>query len=310
MSVLGTSGVILLALVLVGLMMINRQSKSRVAYAFGAEKACDDILVPTDSDEQVALMAYADADSPVAVAGGFGGSGSASTADATEARPALRLRWGRMAIFGAGALFLLVSGVTALVAAFTALTFVTPVLFLLLALGCLVALRVLALRDRDRRRASTAMKVEQSKKLHRPERPTLQEKTQASRAEIAPGEEKPRRATPTLPARAQATLPVSHAAKALRKARTQHQPVRIQAPAESKAEEKSAEPTRLRMDEALPDTRWTVTEVPRPTYLDAPVAQRKVVEPVETVQAPQSTSQTLAEAAGMNLDEVLRRRRA
>lgn len=311
MSVLGTSGIILLALVLMGLYMINRQIKARAAYAFGAEKACDDILAPADLDEAGAHIAYTEAQISAPASTGYAGSGSSAPVEPAPFRQNLRLRWGRLAIFGVGALALLASLVTGILAAVTALTFVTPVLLLMLGVGCLVALRVLALRDRDRRRASTALKVELSKKLHQPEHLTSPSPgDKAPSPEVTKAVEQPQRVVPELPARAKATLPISHAAKALRRARTQHQPLPAPAPAEPLAESATDAPTRLRMDEALPDTRWAVTEVPRPTYLDAPVAQRALVEPLEAPQAPQSNSKTLAEAAGMNLDDVLRRRRA
>lgn len=60
------------------------------------------------------------------------------------------------------------------------------------------------------------------------------------------------------------------------------------------------------------DDSWAPVAVPLPTYVDAPEARREAPAPLEAPQEPTSTSSSLAEAAsrGLDLDDVLSRRRA
>ncbi|WP_237206242.1 hypothetical protein [Rothia nasimurium] len=236
-----------------------------------------------------------------------------STETAAHNNPAFRLKPGRLILFGLALTFVaasLIAGVLALLGKVAALL---PLLFLLAALTCLASLRLLALRDRNRQRARTVLTVEQRQAQRRPSAPSGTSRAPSRQqgrpaATVSTVELKP---APERPARARQQMPVSHAAKALRKAKTQHHPViATSAPVSDSESTAQQAPTRLRMDEALPDTSWQVTEVPLPTYLEAETVRRAAPAPVETETAPHSQSQTLAQAATLNLDDVLKRRRA
>lgn len=295
MDFLSGSGLILLVCVLVGLGLVARRRKTSVT-SIGAEKFVADI-VESHVSEAEAPQALAAPQHQVAV----------------ESLPAFRLKPGRVALFGLALLFALAALVTGALALWGTGAALLPLLFLLASLACLATLRVLALRDRDRRRARTVLAVEQRQAQRRPSAPSGISHTPSSQqaqpaATVSTVELKP---APERPARARQQMPVSHAAKALRRAKTQHHPV-VAAPAPIADGEAATQqkPARLRMDEALPDTRWQVTEVPLPTYLEAETVRREAPAPLETEAAPKAQTQTLAEAASLNLDDVLKRRRA
>lgn len=294
MDFLSGSGLILLVCVLVGLGLVARRRKTSVT-SIGAEKFVADI-VESHVSEAEAPQALAAPQHQVAV----------------ESHPAFRLKPGRVALFGLALLFALAALVTGALALWGTVAALLPLIFLLASLACLGSLRVLALRDRDRRRARTVLAVEQRQAQTHPvsQQHTPQHLQQASQASVRVStlDLKP---APERPARARQQMPVSHAAKALRKAKTQHHPViATSAPVADSESTAQQVPTRLRMDDALPDTRWQVTEVPLPTYLEAETVRRAAPAPVETETAPHSQSQTLAQAATLNLDDVLKRRRA
>ncbi|MDO4822112.1 MAG: hypothetical protein Q4A03_08805 [Rothia sp. (in: high G+C Gram-positive bacteria)] len=295
MDFLSGSGLILLVCVLVGLGLVARRRKTSVT-SIGAEKFVADI-VESHVSEAEAPRALAAPQHQVAV----------------ESLPAFRLKPGRVALFGLALLFAFAALVTGALALWGTGAAFLPLIFLLASLACLGSLRVLALRDRNRRRARTVLAVEQRQAQVRPASPqktssgpvnlSSQASTGVSAVEVKPAPERP--------ARARQQIPVSHAAKALRKAKTQHHPViATSAPVADSESTAQQAPTRLRMDEALPDTSWQVTEVPLPTYLEAETVRREAPAPVETETAPRSQSQTLAQAATLNLDDVLKRRRA
>lgn len=294
MDFLSGSGLILLVCVLVGLGLVARRRKTSVT-SIGAEKFVADI-VESHVSEAEAPRALADPQHQVAV----------------ESHPAFRLKPGRVALFGLALLFALAALVTGALALWGTVAALLPLIFLLASLACLGSLRVLALRDRDRRRARTVLAVKQRQAQTHPvsQQDTPQHLQQASQASVRVStlDLKP---APERPARARQQMPVSHAAKALRKAKTQHHPV-IETSAPVADSESTAQqvPIRLRMDDALPDTRWHVTEIPLPTYLEAETVRRAAPAPVEIETAPHSQSQTLAQAATLNLDDVLKRRRA
>ncbi|WP_237204642.1 hypothetical protein [Rothia nasimurium] len=296
MDFLSGSGLILLVCVLVGLGLVVRRRKSDSVTSIGAEKFVADIVESHASEAEARRAPSA----PPAQA-------------ATETAPAFRLKPTRLAVFGLALAFALASLVTGVLSLTGGAAPLLPLLFLLASLACLATLRVLALRDRDRRRARTVLAVEQrqaqrrpsapSSTSHAPSRQQAQPAATVSTVELKPAPERP--------ARARQQMPVSHAAKALRRAKTQHHPV-VAAPAPIADGEAATQqkPARLRMDEALPDTRWQVTEVPLPTYLEAETVRREAPAPLETEAAPKAQTQTLAEAASLNLDDVLKRRRA
>ncbi len=296
MDFLSGSGLILLVCVLVGLGLVVRRRKSDSVTSIGAEKFVADIV---ESHASEAEARRAPSAPPAQVA--------------TETAPAFRLKPTRLAVFGLALAFALASLVTGVLSLTGGAAPLLPLLFLLASLACLATLRVLALRDRDRRRARTVLAVEQRQAQRRPSAPSGTSRAPSNQqgrpaATVSTVELKP---APERPARARQQMPVSHAAKALRRAKTQHHPVST-APvltSEVEATEQQAS-TRLRMDEALPDTRWQVTEVPLPTYLEAETVRREAPAPLETEAAPKAQTQTLAEAASLNLDDVLKRRRA
>lgn len=296
MALLSTSGVVLLVCVLAGLYMVNRRMKPQGTVAIGAEKyAADVVEEPAEhiSTSETAVSEQQD------VAGVTSGSASFG----------LVPRWGRVAIFAFACGAVLLGLVTGIMSALGTGSFALPLVCLAVAVGSLTVLRVLAIRDRARRRARTALTVEKTRRVHR---------SSGVSEVVAPVASAPQPETssielrhlPERPARARQQMPVSHAAKALRKART-HSPASLPPQAVQPTVEQATETSpRLRMDEALPDTSWQVTEVPRPTYLDAPIAHREVPA-VELPEAEKlSQTKTLAEAASLNLDDVLKRRRA
>ncbi len=296
MSFLSGTGLILLVCVLAGLWFVARRRTAGTVTNIGAEKFVADIV-----------------ESHLAEAESHHLPSAPSTETAAHNNPAFRLKPGRLILFGLALTFVaasLIAGVLALLGKVAALL---PLLFLLAALTCLASLRLLALRDRNRQRARTVLTVEQRQAQRRPSAPSGTSRAPSNQqgrpaATVSTVELKP---APERPARARQQMPVSHAAKALRRAKTQHHPVST-APvltSEVEATEQQAS-TRLRMDEALPDTRWQVTEVPLPTYLEAETVRREAPAPLDTEVAPKSQTQTLAEAASLNLDDVLKRRRA
>lgn len=296
MDFLSGSGLILLVCVLVGLGLVVRRRKSDSVTSIGAEKFVADIVESHASEAEARR-----------------GPSAPPARTATETAPAFRLKPTRLAVFGLALAFALASLVTGVLSLTGGAAPLFPLLFLLASLACLATLRVLALRDRDRRRARTVLAVEQRQAQRHPSAPSDTSHAPSSQqgrpaATVSTVELKP---APERPARARQQMPVSHAAKALRRAKTQHHPV-IAAPAPVADGEAATQqkPARLRMDEALPDTRWQVIEVPLPTYLEAETVRREAPAPFETEAAPKAQTQTLAEAASLNLDDVLKRRRA
>lgn len=296
MELLSTSGIVLLVCVLAGLYLVSRRVKPQGTTVIGAEKYAADVV------EEAPTMGTVQARSDSALTGGETSEEFLSASFVP--------RWGRLAIFAVACLALLLALVTGLISLMGAGSFTLPLTCLLVATGSLTFLRVLAIRERDRRRARTALTVEKIWKTQRPA--TWQVAEDRSKPVASPETSSIElRHIPERPARARQQLPVSHAAKALRKART-HTPVASPlVPSAPLAEPDSAGTApRLRMDEALPDTTWQVTELPRPTYLDAPVVHRELPTVRETEPVQLSQTKTLAEAASLNLDDVLRRRRA
>ena len=207
----------------------------------------------------------------------------------------LRIRWDRTIVFLAGAALVLAALLTALAAPFTAVTWAVPVVLLLLGAGCVAGLRYLAVTDR---------------------------------AGVA--------ARPV----AGASAPTQHvifdnedAARVERAAQDQQAEAALDLPAEAEqpeAAEPAPEPTytvaELRA-EALKVARtagpsaaatWEPVPVPKPLYTQAPVVQRSEPEPLRVPQRPAARSASLKDAvrageqepAALNLDDVLKRRRA
>lgn len=296
MALLSTSGLVLLVCVLAGLYLVNRRVKPEGTVAIGAERYAADVMEEPERKDMTS-----DTDSSTQ---------GLDTLPVRSESSGFVPRRGRVLIFGLASLTLLIALVTGIISWLDSASFVLPLACTLIGAGLLTFLRVLAIRDRDRRRALTALAVEKNQKAHMPVASRKHESliNTSKQAETSSLELRP---APGRPARARQQMPVSHAAKALRKART-HSPA-LRRPiisVDSTTDTDSEIRPRLRMDEALPDTSWQLTEVPRPTYLDAPIAHRDI--PATEPEAPEHLSQTktLAEAASLNLDDVLNRRRA
>lgn len=212
------------------------------------------------------------------------------------------LRRGRVGV-AVGALICLALGLLGLLLApFTALSWPLPMFLLILGLGCLAGLRWLALTERTRAHG-------------------------AARTRPASGVE-------DLPARVD-----SDAAAPRRSPRTAAEPFDLQSgevreatavresdsTASASAADARAQREMLREQarrvaaghgEFVPcDATWEPVAVPRPTYMDAPEAQRPAPAPLSQPAAPRSTTRSLAEAeakgrGALDLDDVLTRRRA
>ena len=223
----------------------------------------------------------------------------------SSARPVYR--WGRIAIFGAGMVSLLVALVTSVLAPFTALAWFVPVLFLGLTVASLATLRYLAIQDSKKR------------KNHR--KPVVQPVEEVSQVILKPqdGEAKEELAASASgaqqvkPIKHRQQKPINYASKSLRYARTHHQ-----AQPEKPVEFKKLPSGRVELEEQVSLTHegtWEVRETPRPTYLDAEVRYRSIETSQVTIDRPEaSESATLKDAVekaySMNLDDVLSRRRA
>lgn len=295
MELLSTSGIVLLVCVLAGLYLVSRRTKPQGTAVIGAEKYAADVM------EEAPEPATADRSLESAQTLTASSEESASTGFVP--------RWGRLAIFSLACLALFLALVTGVMSLLGTASFAFPLMCALVATGSLTFLRVLAVRDRDRRRARTALTVEKARKAHRPSGTQGAESTANPVAQPETSSIELRHA-PERPARARQQMPVSHAAKALRKARTQTPAATLRPSLAPVAQTDTEVTPRLRMDEALPDTTWQVTEVPRPTYLDAPTVHRDLPTVNESEPEQLSQTKTLAEAASLNLDDVLRRRRA
>ncbi|WP_354348471.1 hypothetical protein [Pseudarthrobacter sp. PvP090] len=248
-------------------------------------------------------------------AGLDGGTTTAATG------PAFRIRYGRLALALAGLLSLLTGVVSAALRIFGIGSPWLPFAGLLGAGAAVFMLRWLAVRDR-RRKMNAAFRAAMSVPAHAagsaPERNPLREPA---------GEPRERTESPLFDAQAVAAectpAPKSLNAQELRQA----------ALAEAVA---SGDTSVLgTMDVPTPEeSRWEPVEVPKPTYVEAPKAERAAPKPLDLPEAPkavgkpslkqghpQTPSGSLgadaeqkplgkAQSALSNLDDVLQRRRA
>lgn len=286
MGLLSTSGIIVIVCVMTALYVMSRRNRPAAPVAFGAERFAEDVLDDSvlSAQETHALENPAVPERPVAVAPRAKKPTSAGSG----------YRWGRIAIFGLGALSLGGAVATGIAAPFTPVSWTLPALLFAFAVLAVATLRVLAVRDRDRRRAQTEAHVHQRKP-----------RATSTPAPVAETELKP---APVLTEKDRQQLPVNHAVKSLRKARTSHQPGRNLAGTATR--DQTPPPVATSTEQPLTQGTWQPVAVPRPTYLDAPAAHRPLPEPANADPAPAAQSETLAQAASLNLDEVLRRRRA
>lgn len=247
---------------------------------------------------------------------------SASTPDSAATGPAFRIRYGRLAVALAGLLCLLTGIVSAALRLFGLGSAWLPVATLLGAVGAVVLLRRLAVRDR-RRKVNDAFRSAMG--------------PSARNAAAPPAS----RTTPSHPVAERAESPLFDAQASAASPEPAPQPLtalelRQAALAEAEASGETMAPTE--QEPALPAAEaasWEPVEVPKPTYVEAPKAERAAPEPLDLPESPKavgkpSLKQGLSASAGpsapgteadtktvgkgqralSNLDDVLQRRRA
>ncbi|MDO4898190.1 MAG: hypothetical protein Q3965_02675 [Rothia sp. (in: high G+C Gram-positive bacteria)] len=288
MSLLSTSGVIVILCILFSLYIVmNRRSASVSATHIGAEVYAEDVLEHEADD--TAVQGHS----------GYPLTHQAATEAAASFTGAYRLKRGRIAIFAVACCAFLAALITLPIALFTSLSWVVPPALFALSISALATLRLLAIRDCHKRRSGSVAQAEEQK--NRVSAQPLRENTEvATEIEL--------KQIGLTPARTRSQLPVNHAVRSLRMAKTHHQPQR-EALVPQPLDGDTAEP-RARMETKLPDQSWAPVEVPLPTYLEMPAAHTELPEAIERDTDARSTTDTLAQAAFLDLDEVLRRRRA
>ena len=247
-------------------------------------------------------MSAADQRQPSSAPATAGQAGSGSPREAGPA-PKLKIRWGRLTLAVVGAVSLAASLVTSVLAVVGLVSSIVPVAALLLAVASVAVLRTLAVRGRRRRvarqapaatQASASLAVAPAPAVQRPTRLFNAEDTGRSAAE-----EKNTNDDAGTPEAA----PVQFTAAELRAA------------ALAVAAESGEKP-------AGTGAPWQPVDVPKPTYVEAPKADREDPAPLDLPEAPKPQVKTpikngaAAPAAEtpstprMNLDDILQRRRA
>lgn len=243
--------------------------------------------------------------------------------------PAFRIRYGRFALALAGLVSLLTGVVSSALRIFGIGPALLPVVALLAAVGAVVMLRRLAVRDR-RRTVNAAFRAAMSAPA-RPAQPAP-ENADAGRTAGDTGYTKP----------AETTLFDAQAEPAARQPAPKlltAQELRQAALAEAVASGDTS--VRVAADPAPTATggsSWEPVEVPKPTYVEAPKAERAAPEPLDLPEAPKAVGKPSlkqgtatqsassaplgagtdadakppgkAQSALSNLDDVLQRRRA
>ncbi|WP_310055212.1 hypothetical protein [Arthrobacter ginsengisoli] len=235
--------------------------------------------------------------------------------------PAFRIRYGRLALALAGLLSLLTGVVSAALRIFGLGPVWLPAVALLGAVAAVFTLRRLAVRDR-RRRMNAAFRSAMSA----PARPAR------SAPERAPLWE------PSVEPRERAESPLFDAQADAADRRPAPKPLTAQELRQAAlAEAVASGDTSVRRPQESPGAEgssWEPVEVPKPTYVEAPKAERAAPEPLDLPEAPkavgrpslkQGLPQTPAGSLGgetepkplgkaqsalSNLDDVLQRRRA
>lgn len=210
----------------------------------------------------------------------------------------LRIRWDRTIIFLAGAMLLLTALITGLMAPFTAVSWAVPAMMTLLGLGCIGGLRYLAVEER---REPTVAR-------HRA--PVI---TQPSEQKLFDNEDEARQKQQHRERRATAALDLPEGEDRPQEETAPREPVYT-------VDELRAEALKVARSSA-PSFRkdtWQPVPVPKPMYTQAAVVQPREPEPLPVPQRPAARSSTLRDAveagstdsAALNLDDVLKRRRA
>ncbi|WP_323959050.1 hypothetical protein GC088_10900 [Arthrobacter sp. JZ12] len=253
-----------------------------------------------DSGFQRSVMNMSTTESPTTVAGASAVHTKQSSA--TTGGPsgqAFRIRWGRLGIAAAGAVAMLAALVTSVLAVVGLVPSVVPVLALLAAIACVAVLRFLAVRGRRRvsvpeRTAASSSSAPAQPEVSKPQRPTA-----LFNAEEAAGEGK---------AADDDAVPVDPAPPAFTAAELRAAALAVAAEAGDKS--------------IGTGTPWQPVEVPKPTYVEAPKAERQEPAPLDLPEAPKPQAKTplknsavapkveASSAPRLNLDEVLQRRRA
>ncbi|WP_239494443.1 hypothetical protein [Kocuria sp. BT304] len=209
----------------------------------------------------------------------------------------LRIRWDRTIVFLTGVVLVAAALITALAAPFTAVTWAVPVVLLLLGAGCVAGLRYLAVTDRagiaagsaEQRSAPAQHAIFDHEDRARQDRAEQQLHDDAA-LDLPAGDELPAAAEVQQPAPEPSYTVAELRAEALKVARTT----------------------------ASDSATWEPVPVPKPLYTQAPVVHRREPEPLPVPERPAATSTTLKDAvrmgepepAALNLDDVLKRRRA
>ena len=212
----------------------------------------------------------------------------------------LRIKWDRTLIFLAGVLLLLAAVVSALAAPLTAVSWAVPVVLFLLGAGCVAGLRYLAVTDREQRAAARPVTADVA-----PVQYAIFDNEDEDRQEAAQHDRE---------LHASLDLPVDGEQPATGTAERPAEPVYTVAElrAEALKVARSAAPA------ASSATTWQPVPVPKPLYTQAPVVERSEPEPLRVPERPAARSTSLKEAvragekepAALNLDDVLKRRRA
>ncbi|WP_458115409.1 hypothetical protein [Arthrobacter sp. D2-10] len=211
-----------------------------------------------------------------------------------------RIRWDRVAIALVGATALVIALVTSVLAVVGLVASVVPVFALVLAIASVVTLRTLAVRGRRRTPQPDAGAPERIVRQEESDAPVVHRPTTLFNAEESEEAE-----DKNDDVQASASAPVQFTAAELRAA------------ALAVAAEAGEKP-------AGTGTPWQPVEVPKPTYVEAPKADREDPAPLDLPEAPRPQAKTpiknaavapkaetsVSAAPRMNLDEVLQRRRA
>lgn len=265
-------------------------------------------------------------------ASGFAGSRVSTGAPGVAtpiagASPAFKIRWGRLVLAMAGLMFLLTGVVSGALRLFGLGSGWLPVTALLGAVAAVAMLRRLAVRDR-RRKMNAAFRAA----MGGPQRTTAR----SSRPEQ----------TPSRPAESPGARPESPLFDAEAGPSTQEQKpaprpltaleLRQAALAEAAASGDTSAAVAAETVATAADSSWEPVDVPRPTYVEAPKAERAAPMPLDLPEAPKALGKpslkqasarpaasdprtaedsetkqlSKAQSALSNLDDVLQRRRA
>ncbi len=216
--------------------------------------------------------------------------------------PRLRIRWDRLSIALVGAVALVAALVTAVLAVVGLVPSIVPVMALLLAIASIAVLRTLAVRGRRRTSQATPAAAEEPAEPAARQAPAVQRPTTLFNAEDT-GESAAKEDNSNDDAGAETAAPVQFTAAELRAA----------------ALAVAAEAGENTVGTGAP---WQPVDVPKPTYVEAPKAEREDPAPLDLPEAPKPQAKTPIKngavapkveapaAPRMNLDDILQRRRA